>query len=62
MEKFTNETIETVGQLKKLLDRFPDDKPIIMDSDGNTWPPIFYNWSGSEDNDTDWPLAIQADM
>ena len=62
MTKFTTQTIETVGQLRKLLEKFPDDKPIIMDSEGNTWPPVFYNWADSADGDTEWPLGIQAEM
>ena len=62
MEKFTSKTVETVGQLRELLKRFPDDKPLIMDSDGNTWPPLFYNWADAENGDTEWPLAIDADV
>ena len=57
---FTNKTIETVGQLKKLLERFPDNKPIIIDDEGDTWSPNFYNWAEDKyDDDCKWPIAIR---
>ena len=48
-----------MGELKELLKQFPDDKPIIMDDEGNTWPPEFYNWAEKEDDDTNWPISIR---
>lgn len=58
--KFTSETIETVGQLRELLKRFPDDKPVIRDEEGNTWSPEFYNWADNkDDDDCDWPIGIR---
>ena len=52
--------IETVRELKRFLDQFPDGKPIIRrDEDGNTWSPEFYIWDDSKGvNDIDSPLAI----
>lgn len=56
---FGSRIINTVGELKELLKQFPDDKPIIMDDEGNTWPPEFYNWAEKEDDDTNWPISIR---
>ena len=49
-------TINTVGELKELLKKFPDDKPIIIDENGNTRPPQFYDWAGEGD---EWPIGIK---
>jgi len=57
--KFNNAVINTVGDLKKLLERFPNKKSILLDNNGNTWPPEFYNWGDAEDDDIDWPIAIR---
>lgn len=56
---FKSKVISSVGELKELLKQFPEDKPIIMDEEGNTWMPEFYNWADSEDSDTDWPIGIR---
>jgi len=56
---FTSVKIETVGELKKLLEQFPDNKPLLIDDDGNTWPPEFYNWADAKNDDCNWPIAIR---
>ena len=35
----------TVGELREALKNYPDDKPLIIDFDGNTYPVIVYDWS-----------------
>jgi ABC-type microcin C transport system permease subunit YejE len=59
---FTQQTITNVGELKTLLNMFPNDKPIIIDFEGNTYSPEFYNWADVEDNDISMPLAINANV
>jgi len=60
MAKFTEQKVRTVGELRKLLERFPDDKLLIVDDGcGNTWTPVVYNWADEADDDLDWPLAIK---
>jgi hypothetical protein len=57
---FNSQVVETVGQLRKLLEKFPDDKALVIDDEGNTWPPEFYNWAEEEDSNENWPLGIRA--
>ena len=52
---------QTVGELRKALDRWPDDKPLILDDDGNTYPVTITEWAEAEANDLDWPAAIMVD-
>jgi hypothetical protein len=56
---FDLQVVETVGQLRELLEKFPDDKPLIIDDEGNTRPPEFYNWAEEEDSNINWPLGIR---
>ena len=62
---FKSRTVNTVGELKKLLEQFPDDKPIIIpvgdfDDEGVTWPPEVFNWNQNADiNDLNWPIGIR---
>lgn len=55
------QTVSTVGELKELLEKYPNDKPLICDCDGNTWNPEFYNWADGENEDITEPLAINCD-
>ena len=48
----------TVGELREFLKRFPDDKPLILDIKGNTYPVVIDNWDEADDCDTDYPVAI----
>lgn len=49
---------KTVGELRKALKEYPDDKPIIIDLDGSTYSPDIYNWADKPANDLTWPVAI----
>ena len=58
---FESQKTFTVGELKELLKKFPDDKPLIIDDgDGNTSTVEIYNWAEEPDDDCDWPLAIRG--
>jgi hypothetical protein len=49
----------TVGELVEYLKGFPQDKPIIMDCDGDTGPVIVDVWDDNHDkDDVESPLAV----
>lgn len=62
-EKGVATTCNTVGELKKCLEQWPDEKPILVDVNGDTFPVMVYDWADSEDkNSLDWPVAIQGNF
>lgn len=52
--------VNTVGELRKFLASYPDDKPVIFDYDGNTFALSVGDWyeEAKKDN-TDWPIAFK---
>jgi len=52
----------TVGELREALKHWPNEKSILIDSDGNTYPVEVYEWSDVEPADLDWPAAIDANF
>lgn len=53
-------TANTVGQLIDILSKYPKDKPIILDIDGNTGVVKVYNWTDAPIDDLNWPIAIDG--
>jgi hypothetical protein len=51
-------TCRTVGELKKALESWPDEKPLIVDVDGNTQPVEIMDWAEEPAKDLNWPVAI----
>lgn len=49
----------TVGELRKVLEQWPDEKPIILDYDGNTTALEVLDWSPARQDDISWPVVIQ---
>ena len=53
-------TCETVGELRKAIMQWPDEKPLLLDCDGNTFPVEIYEWADKEPEDLGWPAAIDG--
>lgn len=63
ISEYENMLISTVGDLRNALKKYPDNKPIIVNVDGNTYPVSIVDWydpSSSIGPDTDWPISIDA--
>lgn len=53
----------TVGELRKALENWSDNKALILDIDGNTYPVFIYEWyEEMEATDLDWPVAIDGNF
>lgn len=50
--------ITTVGELREFLKHYPDNKPIILDSAGNTYNIEIREWADGHEKDTNWPVAV----
>lgn len=53
----------TVGELRKALEHWPDNKPIIIECGGDNCNVEVFEWSSAEDaQDINWPAAIDANF
>ena len=52
---------KTVGELRKALQRWKDEKVIILDVDGDTFDVAIDDWSSDDDEDLESPVAIYAE-
>jgi DNA-binding transcriptional regulator LsrR (DeoR family) len=50
--------IQTIGDLRKAIEKYPDDKPIIIDDNGDTYGFNISRWDYAPDDDISHPLAI----
>lgn len=52
-------TCNTVGELKAALENWPDDKPLIIDDEGSTYPAMIRDWSDNPAEDLKSPVIIE---